>query len=298
MTDIPSIQWFPGHMQKARRLVEENLRSVDVVAELRDARVPLASANPLLQKILGKKPRVIVLTKADLADETATARIVAALTIKERAATIAVDVKSGMGLKKLTAALKAATAKKAERFKSAANGAKTVAPPVRVMIVGIPNVGKSSLINKLAGASKANVENRPGVTRAKQWIKAGKGLELLDMPGVLWPKFDDKQAGVKLALVGAVRDEIYDNTALALLLLEKLKNSDVYGKMLTKRFDLELLPEDVRELLRIIGKKRGCLAKGGDIDEDKTAVMLLKEFRGGKLGRITLDRAEDEKNDD
>ena len=280
-------------MQKARRLVEENLRAVDTVIELRDARIPVAGANPLLDKIIGKKSRVILLTKADLADERATIKWTAYLSARGAKA-VAVDIRTGSGLKKLAAALRDIAAKKAARYTAATSGGTGKAvPSLRAMIVGIPNVGKSSLINKLARGNKANVENRPGVTRAKQWIKAGNGLELLDMPGVLWPKFDDPAVGVKLALVGAVRDEIYDNEALALVLLEKLVNSGNYAKMLISRFELDELPQDMNELLGNIGRRRGYLVKGGAVDDEKTAVMLLKEFREGKLGRITLDDVED-----
>ena len=289
MTEIPSVQWFPGHMQKARRLVEENLRAVDVVVELRDARAPFASANPLLKKIIGKKPRVIALTKADLADERATLNHLSNLAQIEGVAAVAVDVKSGTGLKKLTAALKNITAKKTARFAAAAGGKQTAAPPVRLMIVGIPNVGKSSLINKLVGKNKAVAQNRPGVTRAKQWIKTQSGLELLDMPGVLWPKFDDPTVGVKLATIGAVRSETYDNEALARFLLQQLIADENYAKMIKTRFNLDELPTDADETLQILGQKRGLLIKGGEIDSEKTAVMLLKEFADGKLGRITLE---------
>ena len=294
MKDVPNIQWFPGHMQTARRLIEENLRAVDAVMELRDARTPLAGANPLLGKIIGKKPRLIILTKADLADERETIKWTARLN-DGAAAAVAVDILSGTGLKKLTAAMKELAAKKAARLnkaRSSASGKIAAHPLIRAMIVGIPNVGKSSLINKLAGENKTKVENRPGVTRAKQWIKAGKGLELLDMPGVLWPKFDDPEVGVKLALTGAVRDETYDTEALARVLLKRLAADESYGKMLVNRFNLENLPTDADEILRLIGQKRGCLIKGGEVDEEKTAVLVLKEFRRGLLGRITLDAAD------
>ena len=288
--DAPNIQWFPGHMQKARRLVEENLRTVDAVIELVDARVPLAARNPMLGQIIGKKPKVIALTKADLADERETLGWLKFFS-DEKTMAVAVDVKSGAGLKKLFAALKNLTVAKTKKFAAASGGKTNVTHIVRAMAVGIPNVGKSSLINKLAGKTKANVENRPGVTRAKQWIRVGKDLELLDMPGVLWPKFADPAVGAKLALIGAVRDEVYDGEALAKLLLKLLVENESYKKMLVNRFSLadQELPTDTEDILRLLGKKRGMLVKGGTVDEEKTAAMLLKEFRDGKLGRISLE---------
>ena len=280
--DIPSLQWYPGHMRKAERLVKENLKLVDVVVELLDARIPLSSANPVLREIVGDKPRVIVLNKADLADEAATRAWVKYLAAGGISA-VPVDAVKGRGVKELVQAI--AKCAKPKTDKLVQHGAKARA--ARCMILGIPNVGKSSLINRLSGGSKTKVENRPGVTRAKQWIRLGAQLELLDMPGILWPKFEDQQAALHLAFTGAINDNVYDVASVVLLLLDTLRTK--YPVYLKDRYRLEgELPRDV-ELLETIGRKRGCLRAGGRVDDEKAQQIVLTDFRSGRLGRVTLD---------
>lgn len=289
--DLPTFQWFPGHMKKAQRLIESNLKLVDIVIEVLDARIPSSSQNPLLKKILGSKPRLIALCKSDLADPKATDAWIEHFRA-ENISAVAVDAVKGAGIKNLIAVAK----KIAEPFthKMVKHGGNARA--ARVMMIGIPNVGKSSLINRLSGGSHTKIENRPGVTRAKQWIKLEGGLELLDTPGILWQKFDDQQAALKLAWTFAINDEIYDVERTVCLLLETLAVKNPSG--LIERFKLETpLPTVGEELLEVIGRKRGCLKKGGAIDVDKAVRMVLTEFRSGKLGRVTLDDITIEEND-
>ena len=282
ITDIPSLQWYPGHMRKAERLVKENLKLVDVVVELLDARIPMSSANPVLREIVGDKPRVIVLNKADLADEAATRAWVKYFAAGGISA-VPVDAVKGRGVKELVQAI--AKCAKPKTDKLVQHGAKARA--ARCMILGIPNVGKSSLINRLSGGAKTKVENRPGVTRAKQWIRLGAQLELLDMPGILWPKFEDQQAALHLAFTGAINDNVYDVASVVLLLLDTLRTK--YPTDLNERYRLEgELPSGV-ELLEEIGRKRGCLRAGGRIDDEKAQQIVLTDFRSGRLGRVTLD---------
>ena len=270
-------------MKKAQRLIEENLRLVDVVIELRDARIPLSSANPMLAQIIQGKPRLIALNKSDLADAAATKAWMAYFRAQGIRA-VAVDANKGRGMKQLVAAAEELARPKTDKF--AKNGGRGRA--ARCMILGIPNVGKSSLINRLAGAAKTKVQNTPGVTRAKQWIKIGTNLDLLDMPGILWPKFEDMTVGLKLAFTGAINDDIYDQEQVAGLLLETLRHS--YAARLAERFKLTgALPEKGYELLELIGKKRGCLMKGGVVDTEKATRIVMTEFRAGKLGLVTLD---------
>ena len=273
--DTPTIQWFPGHMKKAQRLVEENLKLVDVVIELLDARIPLSSANPMLAEMIKDKPRVVALnTKAWVAYFAA-----------QGVPAAAVDASQGKGLKKLVQLVTDLARPRTEKFVKAGGRPRSA----RCMILGIPNVGKSSLINRLAGAAIAKTADKPGVTRTKQWIKIGQGLDLLDTPGILWPKFEDKQVGLKLAFTGAVNDEIYDLEQVTILLLEILRRD--YPERLAERFKLaaEELPETGAELLEAIGRKRGCLVRGGLVDYDKAMRIVMNEFRAGKLGKITLD---------
>ena len=281
--ELPSLNWFPGHMAKARRLISDNLKLVDVAVELLDARIPLSSANPLLREITAGRPTLIALNKADLADERQT-RAWTAYFRRQGFATVAIDSMSGKGLKQLTRM--AAELARPKTDKLVAKGAK--ARSARLMIVGIPNVGKSSLINRLAGAVKAKAENRPGVTRTKQWIRIAQGLELLDMPGILWPKFEDPVVGLHLAFTGAISDEVYDLGEITCLLLARLRED--YPDALRERFNLSELSEDNVQLLEAVARKRGCLLKGGAIDYEKAERMILSEFRAGRLGRITLDR--------
>lgn len=280
--DIPSLQWYPGHMRKAERLVKENLKLVDVVVELLDARVPLSSANPVLREIVGDKPRVIVLNKADLADEAATSTWVKYFAAQGLAA-VPVDAVKGRGVKELVQAI--AKYAKPKTDKLVQHGAKARA--ARCMILGIPNVGKSSLINRLSGGTKTKVENRPGVTRAKQWIRLGAQLELLDMPGILWPKFENRQAALHLAFTGAINDNVYDVASVVLLLLNTLRED--YPADLVARYRLEGDLPSGTELLEEIGRRRGCLRAGGKIDYEKAEQIVLTDFRSGRLGRVTLD---------
>lgn len=281
--DLPIIQWYPGHMKKARELVEANLKLVDVVVELLDARIPAASANPMLREIVADKPRIVALNKRDLADEKMTKRWLDYFCAHELPA-VALDSVTGKGTRELLALIE-----KAARYRTERLVAKGVAArKARVMILGIPNVGKSSLINRLAGAAKAKTADKPGVTRAKQWIRIGADVDLLDTPGILWPKFEDREVGLKLAFTGAVNDEIYDMENVAHLLLMALRRD--HPERLQERFKCkDALPEATEELMEMIGRKRGCLLKGGRIDLEKVQHILLSEFRMGKFGKISLD---------
>ena len=281
--DLPIIQWYPGHMKKARELVEENLKLVDVVVELLDARIPAASSNPMLREIIGDKPRVVALNKRDLADENMTRRWLEHFRAKKIPA-VALDSVSGKGMKELLTLIEREAKYRTERLVSKGVAARKA----RVMILGIPNVGKSSLINRLAGAAKAKTADKPGVTRAKQWIRIGTDVDLLDTPGILWPKFEDPRVGLKLAFTGAVNDEIYDLESVAHLLLATLRRD--HQERLQERFKFkEALPETTEGLMDAIGRKRGCLLKGGRIDFEKVQHILLAEFRMGKFGKISLD---------
>lgn len=281
--DLPVVQWFPGHMAKARKLIEDNLKLVDVVIELLDARIPYSSANPMLQDIIANKPRVIALNKADLADPEITKEWVAAFKQKNIPAAV-IDSMNGKGMKVLLKLAEDLARVKTEKLVS--RGANPRA--ARLMILGIPNVGKSSLINRLAGSVRAKAADKPGVTRAKQWIRIGRSLELLDMPGVLWPKFEDRTVGLKLAFTGAINDEVYDLEQVVSVFLQTM--IEKYEARLGERYKLALpLPVRPEELLEMIGRKRGFLIKGGSIDLDKTQKMLLTEFRAGKFGEISLD---------
>ena len=278
--DIPSLQWYPGHMRKAERLVKENLKLVDVVVELLDARIPMSSANPVLREIVNGKPRLIVLNKADLADETAT-RAWVKYFAAEGLTAVPVDAVKGRGVKELVQAI--AKCAKPKTDKLVHHGAKARA--ARCMILGIPNVGKSSLINRLSGGSKTKVENRPGITRAKQWIRLGAQLELLDMPGILWPKFEDENIGEMIAFIGSINDMIIDIRDLGLELIKWfIKNKP---EILKERFEMED-GDDENAVLIKIANLRGCTKKGNELDYDKAAGIFVNEFRSGKLGRITL----------
>ena len=281
--DLPIIQWYPGHMKKARELVEENLKLVDVVVELLDARIPAASANPMLRDIVGDKPRIVALNKRDLADEKMTKCWLEYFRAK-KLPVVALDSVSGKGMKELLTLIEKEAKYRTERLVSKGGAARKA----RVMILGIPNVGKSTLINRLAGAAKAKTADKPGVTRAKQWIRIGVDVDLLDTPGILWPKFEDRVVGIKLAFTGAVNDEIYDMENVANLLLATLRRD--HSERLQERFKFkEALPETTAELMEAIGRRRGCLLKGGRIDLEKVQHILLSEFRMGKFGKISLD---------
>ena len=274
-----SLQWFPGHMKKAERLIQENLPLVDLVIELLDARIPLSSQNPMLQEIIRDKLRLIVLGKADLAanvdDSLKKFR-------EENLSAVAVDAVKGTGIKNLIAQAKSIAQSKTHKL--AKHGAKPRS--ARVMVVGIPNVGKSSLINRLAGMNHVRIENRPGVTRAKQWIKIADGLDLLDMPGILYPKFDNPDVALKLSWVYAISDEIHDLEPTVCKLLETL--AEKFPEGLIERYKIEI-STDSHELLNKIAVKRGCIRKGGVIDTYKALRLVLADFRAGKLGKVMLD---------
>ena len=278
------IQWYPGHMAKTRRLMKESLPIIDAVCELVDARVPESSRNPDLDGIIGSKPRIVLLNKCDLADERATARKIKEL--GERGVTaLPVDCRSGKGLEKFEPAVREVL-----KDKIKANADKGMAgKPLRVMVVGIPNTGKSSFINRMAGKYRAKVADKPGVTRGNQWFAIGSGIELLDTPGVLWPKFEDPQVGLKLAFIGSIKETTLDIQELAVSLLSVMQKN--YPDRLEQRYKVA----DVRdvqepyELLEMIAAKRGMLLRKGEYDTERAAVMLLDEYRSGKLGKITLD---------
>jgi len=277
------IHWFPGHMAKAHRMIREHLKLVDVVIELLDARIPLSSANPMVNEVIENKPRVVALNKADLAESQWTERWIAEFR-QQGLQVVTLDALTGKGAKMLVT--------KVEQLgmaKQASLIAKGVKPrAVRAMILGIPNVGKSSLINRLLGTATVRTADKPGVTRGKQWIKIGKNLELLDTPGVLWPKFEDPDIAFNLAITGAINDEVYDMEKVMARFLSILREK--YSERLIERYKLTPpLPEDSLELLEVIGAKRGCLRSGGIIDHEKARRIILNEFRGGKLGQFTLD---------
>lgn len=281
------VQWFPGHMAKTRRLIKESLRLVDGVLEVIDARIPYSSSNPELAELISGKPRIVLLNKCDLADKETTKKWVEYY--KNQGVTaIPVDCRSGRGLNAFLVAVKTVLA---ERIRI--NEEKGMAGnPLRLMVVGIPNTGKSSFINRMAGAAKAKVADKAGVTRHNQWFAIGNGIELLDTPGVLWPKFDDPKVGDKLAFIGSVKDEILDSELLAVRLIEVMTAH--YPERLTERYKItdfqDLQPWEVLEL---IGKKRGNIMRGGEIDTERTSVMLLDEYRGGRLGLISLESPEE-----
>lgn len=288
MSEMQNIQWFPGHMTKTKRQIQASLKLVDAVAEILDARIPLSSKNPDLQKLIQNKPKVVLLNKCDMANQTATSRWIDYYASQGITA-IAVDCKSGKGLNKFAPAVNNVLSERRERLK--AKG--MVNPMLRIMIVGIPNVGKSSFINRVAKQNRAKVEDRPGVTRGNQWYSIAKNIEMLDTPGVLWPKFDDKIVGERLAFTGAVKDQILDTELLAVRLLDflrSLKPADFIARFKLEDIDLDAI--DSHELLNVIGKKRGMLISGGEINTERAAIMLLDEFRSGKLGRITLEMPE------
>ena len=288
MSEMQTIQWFPGHMTKTKRQIQSSLKLVDAVAEIIDARIPVSSHNPDLAKLVQNKPRVILLNKCDMANQTATKMWIDYFK-KQNLVAIPVDCKSGRGLDKFAPAVNTVMSHKIARLKEKG----MVNPTIRIMIVGIPNVGKSSFINKMVKKNRAKVEDRPGVTRGNQWYTIAKNLEMLDTPGVLWPKFDDKTVGEHLAFTGAVKDQILDIELLAVRLLDfikELKPADFITRFKLENEDVENI--DSYELLKMIGKKRGMLVSGGEIDTERAAIMLLDEFRSGKLGRITLETPE------
>lgn len=280
------IQWFPGHMAKTRRLITENLKSVDAVIEILDARIPYSSRNPEISKICAGKPMLLLLNKASLADPEITAFWSKKFS-NETTKCIETDCISGQGISKIAPALRELCEDKIARYEEKGMHGR----PIKVMVVGIPNVGKSSLINKLCGTKKAKVENRPGVTLDKQWVSTNIGVQLLDMPGVLWPKFDERTVGENLAITGAIKDDVLDIETIASALCGRLRK--MYPQLFKQRYKLTELPdeEDVNDydLLRLVGRKRGHLISGGEIDTERTANMLIDEYRAAKIGRISLD---------
>lgn len=285
MAEIVLVQWFPGHMAKTRRLMQANLKLVDLVVELTDARIPQSSRNPELDRLLGKKPRLLLLNKSDSADEEETRRWLQ--WYKDRGvAAIAADCRTGKGLGQFLPAVRSILEERIAQWEARGE----VGRPIRMMIVGIPNVGKSSLINRLAGGKRAKVEDRPGVTRGKQWVNLAGGVELLDMPGVLWPKFQEPEAGERLAFVGSVKDDVIDIEHLAVRLLEVLAPRE--GEKLAARYRLtaeEVAESEPFDLLELIGRRRGMLLSGGLVNTERAAIMVVDEFRGGLWGRITLE---------
>ncbi|MBR4450994.1 MAG: ribosome biogenesis GTPase YlqF [Clostridia bacterium] len=284
MNEKMTVQWFPGHMAKTRRLIKESLPLVDAVCEIVDARLPESSRNPEIDEIVGGKPRIILLNKCDLADDSATA-----LRIKRFGESgikaLPVDCRSGKGLEKFGDAVRDLLKDKIKANTERGMGGKTL----RVMVVGIPNTGKSSFINRMAGKNRAKVADKPGVTRGNQWFSIGQGIELLDTPGVLWPKFEDPEVGFKLSFIGSVKDEILDIQEIAVRLLDVMRDS--YPGNLSERYKIEGF-EDMEpyEILELIAAKRGMLLRGGEYDTERCAVMLLDEYRDGRLGKITLDK--------
>ena len=281
-----NIQWYPGHMTKTRRQMEEDVKFVDMVAEVVDARIPISSRNPDIDAMVGDRPRMMIFNRADQADPEQTARWLA----RFRAMGFAVletDAKTGRGVGQFSAVVKGALKDKIAAWRAKGQ----VGRRVRVMVVGVPNVGKSTLINKIAKKKSAKAGDRPGVTRGKQWVSVDSGLELLDTPGILWPKFEDETTGLHLAFTGAVKDEVMDSEALAAVLMELLR--DRYPQALS-RYKLEPAPELAGwELLEQAARKRGMLISGGEVDTERMSRVLLDEFRGGKLGNFTLERPED-----
>lgn len=289
------IQWYPGHMTKTRRMIAEQLKNVDAVCEILDARIPISSRNPDVDELTAGKPRLIVLNRADQADAEATRRW--GTYFRGRGfAVLECDAKSGRGTAKFAAAVRELLADKLRAYAEKGQTGRVV----RVMILGIPNVGKSTFINKVAGRKTAKAEDRPGVTRSKQWVPIDRGLELLDTPGILWPKFEDQSVGLNLAYTGAVKDAILDTETLGCHLMAYL--GEHYPEALATAYKLPTIPERQPEentvaygygLLEAAGRKRGFLISGGEIDTERMAKILLDEFRGGKLGRFTLELPEE-----
>lgn len=278
-----AINWFPGHMAKTRREIKENLKFVDAVIEIRDARIVKSSKNPDIDDICKDKPRIILLNKSDLAEEKITKKWIEILS-NDYIKVATVNSLTGKGLNSIKPLLDELLKEKHEKLK--AKGLVNIT--TRVMVVGIPNVGKSSFINKMAKNNRAKVGDKPGVTRSKQWIKTKIGIELMDTPGVLWPKFEDEEVGLNLAFTGAIKDEIMDIETLALRLIERLQQH--YPERLLERYKLDSLSHEALENMDNIARKRGAVISGGNIDYNRVAVLILDEFRGGKLGSISLER--------
>lgn len=284
------IQWYPGHMAKAKRILQEDLKLVDLVVEVLDARIPSSSRNPELDKILDGKDRILALNKSDLANPVLNREW--STFLEKTSPVVLLNSLQGEGIAELLKIIRQQGRKINEKVISRGRKARDI----RIMILGIPNVGKSALINTLAGSNKAITGNKPGVTRGRQWIKVGENIQLLDTPGILWPKFDDEDTGYKLALTGAVRDEIFDREMAAYKLIEYLLKIDLdileenYGIYTEGLIPYDIMPE--------IGRKRGCLMSGGRVDRRRSSEVLINEYRKGKLGRITLEKPVMEENDE
>jgi len=283
---MQQLQWYPGHMAKTRRLIEENLKYIDVVVEITDARIPFSSRNPCFDDILGKKPRLIVLNKSDLADKEATKKWLDFYK-KKGIKVIPISCTTGAGVSNITAAARDTIKEKIEREKE-----KGLNRTVKIMMVGIPNVGKSTLINRLVGKTSAKTGDRPGVTRGKQWLRLKNEIELLDTPGILPPKFEDQSIAKKLAYTGAIKDEIMNIELLSYSLLEELKQR--YPDLLGARYKISDFDSlEGHEILEMIGRKRGCIISGGEIDTERAANLVIDELRSCKIGNISLELPED-----
>lgn len=284
-----TVQWFPGHMAKTRRLIKESLSMVDAVTEILDARLPLSSRNPEIEQITAGKPRIILLNKCDVADERITREWINYFERKGFTA-LPVDCRSGKGLGAYRPAVRKVLAEKIKSNEQKGMAGKSL----RVMVVGIPNTGKSSFINRMAGKNRAQVADRPGVTRHNQWFNIGNGIELLDTPGVLWPKFDDPSVGDKLAFIGSIKDTVLDSETMAVRLIDVLKKE--YPNTLSQRYKIngiDFAETESFEILELLGKKRGMLISGGEIDTERASVTLLDEYRAGKLGKISMETPHD-----
>ena len=281
------IQWFPGHMAKTRRLIKEQLKLVDAVTMILDARIPISSLNPEIDEITEGKPKIVLLNKADLADENATARWIKYYNSQGSSA-LAVECRTGRGLNAFRPLVREVLKDKIKQNEDKGMKGKTL----RIMVIGIPNTGKSSFVNKMGAGGKAKVEDRAGVTRNNQWFVIGGGIELLDTPGVLWPKFDDPEVGDRLAFTGGVKDQILDMEILVCRFLDMMKKN--YPERLTERYNITSF-EDAQsyEILEMIGRKRGMLISGGEVNTERAAIAILDEYRAGKLGRITFELPED-----
>ena len=278
---MENINWYPGHMKKTRELIQQNLKMVDAVVEVIDARIPVSSRNPIIDELVRGKPRIIVLNKSDLADENASRAWTEALRT-DGSRTLAMNCMSGGGVKELFRLL--------ERMESEKNRDRAMQKAYRLMIVGVPNVGKSSLINRMTGKKSAQTGDRPGVTKGKQWLKLQNGMQLLDTPGILWPKFEDPKAGMNLAFCGSIKDEILDIPTLGMELIRVLAEN--YPQLLAERYKLDGIAETPLENMENMALKRGCILPGKRIDYERIGKLVLDEFRSGKIGRITLEQVE------
>lgn len=281
------IQWFPGHMAKTRRLITENLKNVDLIIEILDARIPHSSRNPELPRLIGNKPTLILLNKSALADPERT-RLWAEHYRSDTVRCLAIDCLTGDGINRILPTVQEILKDKTEKYESRGMSGRRL----RAMILGIPNVGKSTLINKLVGNKKAKVENRPGVTVDKAWYSTSIGIDLMDMPGLLWPKFEDRTVGENLAMTGAIKDAVLDIEAIAMNLCGRLRSQ--YPALLLSRYPIAKAVEELDgmsdwDLVEAIGRRRGMLISGGEVNTERTAIMLIDEFRSAKIGRITLD---------